>query len=74
MPIISHLAELMAKEKIRNVNRLSELTGVSTPTLYRLFDGTNTRVDYATLISLCKYFNCTISDIIEYVPDSEKGE
>lgn len=74
MPIISHLAELMAKEKIRNVNRLSDLTGVSTPTLYRLFDGTNTRVDYATLIALCKHFNCTINEIIEYVPDSEKGE
>lgn len=67
--IVSHLAELMATKKIRNVNRLSELTGIGTPTLYRLFDGTNTRIDYATIDVLCKFFNCKLSDLLEYVPD-----
>lgn len=67
--IVSHLPELMAKKKIRNVNRLSEETGIGTPTLYRLFDGTNTRIDYTTLNTLCAFFECEISELIEYVPD-----
>lgn len=70
--IVSHLAELMAKKKIRNVNRLSEETGIGTPTLYRLFDGTNTRIDYDTISKLCKFFECSIGDLLEYVPDKDR--
>lgn len=74
MPIVSHLAELMGKHKVRNINQLSTKTKISTPTLYRLYDGTNTRIDYTTLVALCRFFNCSIGEIIEYVPDQEKGD
>lgn len=69
MKIVSHLPELMATKRIRNVNRLAEETGIGTPTLYRLFDGTNTRIDYETIIKLCHFFDCKIQDLIEYVSD-----
>ena len=69
MRIVSHLPELMATKRIRNVNRLSEETGIGTPTLYRLFDGTNTRIDYETIIKLCSFFNCSVGDLLEFVPD-----
>jgi putative transcriptional regulator len=73
MKIVSHLPMLMAKKKIKNINRLSAETDVSTRTLYRLYDGTNTRIDYDTLAKLCKFFDCSICDLLEYVPE-EKGE
>jgi Predicted transcriptional regulator len=72
MKIVSHLPILMAKRKVKNINRLAAETGVSSTTLYRLYDGTNTRIDYDTLIKLCAFFNCTVGELLEYVP--EKGE
>ncbi|MDQ0062351.1 putative transcriptional regulator [Paenibacillus harenae] len=47
------------------------MTEVSAPALHRLYDGSNVRIDYSTLESLCKHFNCSIGDIIEYVPDEK---
>jgi putative transcriptional regulator len=73
MKIVSHLPILMANKRVKNINRLAAETGVSSTTLYRLYDGTNTRIDYDTIIKLCAYFNCTIGELIEYVPE-EKGE
>ena len=37
--------------------------------LQRLFTGDITRVDINVLARICDYFNCKISDIIEYIPN-----
>jgi putative transcriptional regulator len=67
--IKSNLPMLMAEKKIRSLNKLSKETGVSAPALARLYDGTNVRVDYSTIEALCRFFNCGIGDLLEYVPD-----
>lgn len=67
--IKSNLAMLMAEKKIRSLNKLTKATGVSGPTLARLYDGTNVRIDYSTIEALCRFFDCKIGDLIEYVPD-----
>lgn len=64
MKIKNNLALLMGKHKIRSVNMLSSITGVSTPALYRLYDEKNERIDYSTIIALCKHFNCEIGDLL----------
>ena len=69
--IKSHLNMLMAEKKIRSINKLAKDIGVSAPALYRLYDGTNIRIDYSTLEALCGYFNCGIGDILEYVPEGK---
>lgn len=71
--IKSYLPMLMAEKKIRSINKLAKITGVSAPALTRLYDGTNTRIDYSTIEALCNFFNCSIGDLLEYVPD-EKGQ
>ena len=37
--------------------------------LKRLFYGNLVRIDIFVLARLCDYLNCTIHDIIEYVPN-----
>lgn len=72
--IINKLHLLMANraEPIRNMSELARLTGLDRRTLTAIYDGKNKGVDFSTLNVLCNFFNCTIGDIIEYVPD--KGE
>lgn len=66
MPIISRLPQLMADKKIRSINKLSKEVGVGTPALYRLYDGSNVRIDYNTIEALCKFFGCQVGDILVY--------
>ena len=58
------------KEKI-TLNQVSEETGISRATLNRLANtpGYNTNTD--TLDALCKYFECTTGELMEYIPDDE---
>jgi len=43
--------------------------GVSSATYYRMKTGGN--VNTETIRRLCKLLDCSISDIIEYIPDGE---
>ncbi|MNI81840.1 hypothetical protein D3C73_1384920 [compost metagenome] len=64
--IKSKLHLLMADQKIRSINKLAKEIGVSAPALYRLYDGTNVRIDYTTLEALCKFFKCQVGDLLVY--------
>ena len=64
--IKNSLPMLMAEKKIRSLNKLARETGVSAPALARLYDGTNVRIDYDTIIKLCDYFNCNVGDLLTY--------
>ena len=64
-----NLPMLMAEKKIRSLNKLSKDTGVSAPALGRLYDGTNVRIDYSTIEALCRYFKCSIGELLEYVDE-----
>ncbi len=44
-------------------------TGISENTLSRLRNNDTVRYDAKTLDLLCKYFNCKISDLLEFTPD-----
>ncbi len=64
----------LQKARQRGVTRIPlrqivEETGLAETTLLRLSNDTSTRVDYSTLDALCKYFGCTVGDLLEYVPD-----
>lgn len=59
------------KRKI-TLNEVSEKTGISRPTLNRIVNviGYNTNTD--TINLLCKYFECRLCELCEYIDDSEK--
>ena len=46
-----------------------EKTGIGKSTLSTIRNGKNLNISLKTLDRLCKYFNCKVSDIIEYVED-----
>ena len=63
------LSDLMGKHKVKSFSYLEEKTGVSRKTLAKIYNGEGGGIDYDTLNALCRYFNCTVSDLLEYVPD-----
>lgn len=50
-------------------NDIRELTGISPTTLSNYAQGTVTRFDEPTLVSLCDFFQCELAELIEYPPD-----
>jgi len=70
------IQELLAEKQFRDGRRvtlmeLSEATGISRVTLSKMINqrGYSTLTDH--LNRLCRYFNCRIEDLAEYVPDEE---
>ena len=48
---------------------ISQKTGIGKSTISTMRNGKNINISIKTLDRLCKYFNCKISDIIEYIDD-----
>jgi putative transcriptional regulator len=67
--IKSRLHILMHEKGIRSVAKLSKETGLSRPTLYRIYNDSGDRVEYGTLNALCSYFHCSVGELLEFVPD-----
>lgn len=44
-------------------------TGISASTLSNIRNAKNANISIKTLDKLCKYFNCSVADILEYEPD-----
>ncbi|MBE7423136.1 MAG: transcriptional regulator [Rhodocyclales bacterium] len=70
------IQELLAEKQFRDGRRvtlmeLSEATGISRVTLSKMINqrGYSTLTDH--LNRLCRYFNCRLEDLAEYVPDEE---
>ena len=53
---------------------ISEETGLSQGVLVRLMNSNFERVETPTLNALCKYFDCGIGELLEYVPDAESAK
>lgn len=62
------LSEIMGREKMTR-KRLSELTGIRPNTIGDLYREDVKKIDLQTLDKICAVFNCSISDLIEYIPN-----
>ncbi|WP_080658590.1 helix-turn-helix domain-containing protein [Paenibacillus polymyxa] len=71
MMIQNKLNILMSEKKIRNISELARETELDRRTLTNIYDEKNKGIDYVTLNKLCAYFNCTVADLLEYVPDED---
>ncbi|MDK4477451.1 helix-turn-helix domain-containing protein [Fusobacterium necrophorum] len=68
----SKLAYRMLDKDIKSVMELSRRIEISRDTLTKLYN--NSRVDTVglnILDKLCRFFNCQIQDLIEYIPDEQ---
>lgn len=63
-----HLARLMGEHKMKIVDVARE-TGLNRNTITLLYKETAQRIDMDALNSLCKLFNCKVSDLLEFVDE-----
>lgn len=61
-----HLSVLMGKRKMKIIDVARE-TDLHRNTITLLYNETATRVDLETINRLCKLFNCSVSDLFEFV-------
>lgn len=66
MPIICNLSTLMGKHRM-NIQDVCDKTGLARNTVAFLYHDKVKRVDYSTLDALCKLFNCSVGDLLEFV-------
>lgn len=60
------LEDILKKNNI-SINKLMRDTNTDFKVLKRLLTGELVRFDIFVIARLCDYFNCTITDIVEYV-------
>lgn len=68
--IKSNLSRLMGEKRLR-VQDICRATSLARNTVTNLYKDTAEMVRYDTLSALCMALNCTVGDILEYVPDEE---
>lgn len=72
--IKSKIRHLMADKKINSLSALIRETKISRETLNKLYHEEKLEsLKLEMIIKVCEYFDCDISDLIEYIPD-EKPE
>jgi putative transcriptional regulator len=65
-----HLSRLLGenKEKLADLIRS---TGLARNTVTGLYRETTARIDTDTLNAICRHYDCTVADLLEYVPDGD---
>lgn len=69
MAVHCRLSVLMG-EKRYNIQDIYKRTGLSRGTVSNLYHDKMQRIDYETLNKLCKLFECSIGDLLEYSDES----
>lgn len=67
------LSDLLGKHKMTQ-KALSNLTKIRPATISKMYYEETKRVDIDQLNRICHAFNCEISDLLEYIPDSKEKD
>lgn len=62
------LYDLIWKNKVKGY-QVAEATGLSKATISKLVQGENIDVKLSTINKLCNFFDCKLTDLIEYKKD-----
>lgn len=65
------LSDLLGKHKMTQKS-LGDATHIRPATISKMYYEETKRVDIKQLNNICKAFNCEISDLLEYIPDSKE--
>lgn len=63
--------EDLIEEKDISINKVIRDTNTDFKVLKRIMTGELVRIDIFVIARLCDYYNCLMSDIIEYVPNKK---
>ena len=64
--MINNKFSVILAERLLKISKISEETGISRTTLTNLYYRKSTKISFDVLDKLCKYLDCSVSDIIEY--------
>lgn len=64
MEVQVRLLEMMARNNIRRIEDLHDLTGLSRTTIRQILDGEKKSLYFDTIGTLCKKLNCRIEELI----------
>lgn len=70
--MINNTFSVLLAKRLLKISKISEDTGISRTTLTNLYYRRSTKITFEVLDKLCNYLDCSISDIIEYVPDEKE--
>ena len=70
MSIKIHLGRLLGERKLR-ASEVARKTGINKNTLSSLYNEKVSGIRFDTLEKLCKFLDCSIGELIEYVPDEK---
>jgi putative transcriptional regulator len=70
------LQELIAEKQFKEGRRvtmteLSEVTGINRVTLSKMANHRGYNTVTENIDRICKFFNCKVSDVMEYIPDDQ---
>lgn len=71
--IVINLDVMMARRKM-SLNELSERVGITLANLSILKNNKARAIRFSTLDAICRALNCSVGDIIEYVPSEDPSE
>ena len=66
MPIKINLSKLLGERKLR-ASEVARKTGINKNTLSALYNENVSGIKFVTLEKLCKFLNCEIGELVEYV-------
>jgi putative transcriptional regulator len=65
MPIIIKFAGLLEKHNLSH-RKFAKITGIRHPTISAMCNNEVKQIPLENLDTICKYFDCSIQDILEY--------
>ncbi len=65
-----HLSRIMGEKKLR-VADVARAVGLHRNAITLLYEETATRVDIDTIDKLCRFLDCGVKDLFEYIPEGE---
>ena len=67
----TRLHVLMGEKKIKSINKLHQLTGLSRKTLSRIYNEEAEQLDYKTVETLCQFFDVQPGELF-YIEESDQ--
>ena len=69
--ITCKLSSLMGDRKILKLSDVVHATGINRNTLTNMYYDRAVRIELPVADKLCKYFNCTMYELFEYIEDKD---
>lgn len=68
-----HLSKLMGERKLK-ITDVARATGLNRSTITSLYKEDATRIELTTINTLCHYFCCDISELFQFLPDTDSTQ